>query len=270
MHKPDESYLSSLRLLGTGSIRYSTRRKNAKQVKWFANPEAETESLLTFNRRKHSNVSQISYYEPDGRHVYSNKKANQWNRKRKTKNRENMLIEKYLGAYNADKMEYQAMIFEKDSGTCWYCSADIEEPEKKNDRGHVLVESGVLIRYLLLYVYFSRSWFCNFCFQKWSEMNTSKKALGDRRLEKKKNRDHRKLKVTIEKPMSSKEKLSPKKKLEKCPKIIIHKPDESDSENSDSSDEETMGKSKYVVSRFTKKFVLGKIKLLSYFTPVCY
>ena len=101
-------------------------------------------------------------------------------------------------------------------------------------------------------------------------MNTSKKALGDRRLEKKKNRDHRKLKVTIEKPMSSKEKLSPKKKLEKCPKIIIHKPDESDSENSDSSDEETMGKSKYVVSRFTKKFVLGKIKLLSYFTPVCY
>ena len=45
-----------------------------------------------------------------------------------------MLVEKYLRAYNADKMEYQAMIFEKDSGTCWYCSADIEEPDKKNDR----------------------------------------------------------------------------------------------------------------------------------------
>lgn len=97
-------------------------------------------------------------------------------------------------------------------------------------------------------------------------MNTCKKALGDRRLEKKKNRDHRKLKVTIEKPVPTKGKTSPKKKLEKCPKIIIHKPDESDSEKSDSSDEEAVGKSKYVVSRFNKKFVLGKIILFSYFT----
>ena len=37
--------------------------KTKKKIKWFENPEIDEEPLLTFNRRTHSHVSDIEYYE---------------------------------------------------------------------------------------------------------------------------------------------------------------------------------------------------------------
>ena len=37
--------------------------KSKKKIKWFENPEIDEEPLLTFNRRTHSHVSDIEYYE---------------------------------------------------------------------------------------------------------------------------------------------------------------------------------------------------------------
>ena len=37
--------------------------KTKKKITWFENPEIEDEPLLTFNRRTHSHVSDIEYYE---------------------------------------------------------------------------------------------------------------------------------------------------------------------------------------------------------------
>ena len=74
-----------------------------------------------------------------------NKSCNVLNRKRKNKNRDHMLIEKFLGLYDPDcDIDYPvegtfcnhfpiALILYHFLGICWFCGIEIEPPDAQKE-----------------------------------------------------------------------------------------------------------------------------------------
>ena len=71
-----------------------------------------------------------------------NKSCNVLNRKRKNKNRDHMLIEKFLGLYDPDcDIDYPvegkilpiALILNHFLGICWFCGIEIEPPDAQKE-----------------------------------------------------------------------------------------------------------------------------------------
>lgn len=217
----DDEYLANLRKMST-VLPNIGQTKNKKKIKWFENPEIDEEPLLTFNRRTHSHVSDIEYYQTNGRYIMMNKSCNVLNRKRKNKNRDHMLIEKFLGMYDPDcTISYPL------EGICWFCGIEIEPPDTQKETD--ICKS-----------------LCDFCHDKWSELNNSKKALDERKQDKKKIRLYKKQHITGPKP--------PKKSDNKCPRIIIHERSKGSDDESDDDED------RYSVTSWRKNFsTLGSI-----------
>jgi hypothetical protein len=113
------------------------------------------------------------------------------------------------------------MIFYYYLGICWFCGIEIEPPDaqKETDICKAL---------------------CDFCHDKWSELNNSKKALDERKQDKKKIRLYKKQHITGPKP--------PKKSDNKCPRIIIHERSKGSDDESDDDED------RYSVTSWRKNF----------------